>query len=642
MPSTRFMRIKIGFVIGAVIILWVSLGWTRNNEADYLVSLALQESNLNQKIEYYKKALALDPDNPESHNNLGILYKRKSQYEQAEREYKTALSFPDYPTPEYAYYNLGVLYRTRKRYEEAVIYFKKALASEDNFPKAHNGLGLTYKAQWDYQQARRSFQKAVELDPGYEEAKRNLDTVWRLPEVPQLEQEAEKLYRKGKILEENSQLEQAEAAFKQVLKLIPGHTNAKTALAQLQEKYKNVSKTTSAGHLTKAKQAGSGQPDGAKKPSVRKLYQEGIQHLEMDEWLEAISCFTQILIQDPNNKNVQEKNKQAKINYYYQQALEQQRAEHWDVAETLLRNLLTLDPEYAPAKDRLAEVQEGQKQKQIKGLLTRAETNMELGAWAATKQHLRSVLKLDPQNETAHRKMAEMKQQVINKNPWHFLPNFKNPLSLLSLAIILIALYLIFSKVLRPSKVFFYYHKYKEYDRMRVVYENILERDSKRRVVFAPLASIYHGLNQHSHLDHLIELARENLLQADNDDAPLWHLSLGEIYRELSDYEQAKEEMEIAHRLAPINQEIQYKLVALYELLIDKSPSDPYLEEELTRLRENITQETAAPQETVLPETPVQETVIKEPQAPVSPSPTTQAREEQLELLRECFGRSKA
>src|ERR1035438_2716900 len=85
----------------------------------------LQTGEHRQGLPFIERALALQPDLLEAHNNLGIALKALKRYEEAISCYRKALAIkPDYVL---AYYNLGVASQELNRQEEAVAYFQQAL-----------------------------------------------------------------------------------------------------------------------------------------------------------------------------------------------------------------------------------------------------------------------------------------------------------------------------------------------------------------------------------------------------------------------------------------------------------------------------------------------------------------------------------
>jgi predicted O-linked N-acetylglucosamine transferase (SPINDLY family) len=82
----------------------------------------------------YRKALALNPDAAEIHNNLGTVFKEFDRFDDAEACYRKALALkPDYPE---AYYNLGKVLKERGRLVEAQAGFKKALELDPDYSEA--------------------------------------------------------------------------------------------------------------------------------------------------------------------------------------------------------------------------------------------------------------------------------------------------------------------------------------------------------------------------------------------------------------------------------------------------------------------------------------------------------------------------
>uniref|UniRef100_A9AB70 Tetratricopeptide TPR_2 repeat protein n=1 Tax=Methanococcus maripaludis (strain C6 / ATCC BAA-1332) TaxID=444158 RepID=A9AB70_METM6 len=81
----------------------------------------------------FKKAVELDDLNSKAHNNLATLLAKSEKFDEAEKYYKKAIELD----PEYwgAIYNLGAMYATLKRYDEAISQVKsmvKIFRSEGN------------------------------------------------------------------------------------------------------------------------------------------------------------------------------------------------------------------------------------------------------------------------------------------------------------------------------------------------------------------------------------------------------------------------------------------------------------------------------------------------------------------------------
>lgn len=89
------------------------------------------------------RSLQLDPYQPEVYVNLGLVFEKLGQIDNAVSAYNRALfTHPDSPT---AYYNLGVLYyRTLKDRRNALDYFLKARDLDPMEPDVHQYLASIY------------------------------------------------------------------------------------------------------------------------------------------------------------------------------------------------------------------------------------------------------------------------------------------------------------------------------------------------------------------------------------------------------------------------------------------------------------------------------------------------------------------
>ncbi len=81
----------------------------------------------------YEYAIKLKPNYPETHNNLGMVYEKKSSYQQAIKHFKRAIEIkPAFPEP---YFNLGNLYLGKlNEKRNALFYFKKWLEKAPRHP----------------------------------------------------------------------------------------------------------------------------------------------------------------------------------------------------------------------------------------------------------------------------------------------------------------------------------------------------------------------------------------------------------------------------------------------------------------------------------------------------------------------------
>jgi len=127
----------------------------------------LQFEDFEKAVEYFKKALKVDRNFSEAHNNLGVAYERTGKIDEAIASYKKAISNPMYPHPEKAFNNLGRVYYRTGKYDQAIEAFTGALRRLNDFYPAFYGLALCYNAKGFYGDASTALIRAIELDPLY-------------------------------------------------------------------------------------------------------------------------------------------------------------------------------------------------------------------------------------------------------------------------------------------------------------------------------------------------------------------------------------------------------------------------------------------------------------------------------------------
>ena len=123
------------------------------------------QGQCDEAIASYQKALALDPKYALAHNNLGLALEGKGQVDAAIACYRTALALD--PKNAKAHDNLGGILRYRKHDDDgAIACYRTAIALDPKFANAHNNLGaILCDVKRDYDGAIASFRTAIALDP---------------------------------------------------------------------------------------------------------------------------------------------------------------------------------------------------------------------------------------------------------------------------------------------------------------------------------------------------------------------------------------------------------------------------------------------------------------------------------------------
>jgi tetratricopeptide (TPR) repeat protein len=174
------------------------LGWVLQNQLP---------PRLEEAVRYYTAALALRPDSPGVHLNLGNALKDKGDVEGAIRRYRAAQRIS--PVYAMAHINLGALLCDQKHdYAGAIVEFQEAIRLKKDFPEAHFNLGNALRAKGLLDEAIAEYQEAIRLKKVYPEAHYNL----------------------GQALADKGQMDEAMAEYREALRLKNDYPRAHTDL----------------------------------------------------------------------------------------------------------------------------------------------------------------------------------------------------------------------------------------------------------------------------------------------------------------------------------------------------------------------------------------------------------------------------
>jgi regulator of sirC expression with transglutaminase-like and TPR domain len=139
-------------------------------DEQYIREQKIPEASIRRGI--FMRNLTTDEFMAQVHNNLGVVYSERKEYEKAAAEYQRAIDLhPLFPA---AYYNHGNDLLARGQYRKAVRRFSKALRLYPTDVWALNNRGLAYLKLEKWDKARRDFEAALRIEPGFEHARRNL------------------------------------------------------------------------------------------------------------------------------------------------------------------------------------------------------------------------------------------------------------------------------------------------------------------------------------------------------------------------------------------------------------------------------------------------------------------------------------
>jgi tetratricopeptide (TPR) repeat protein/transcriptional regulator with XRE-family HTH domain len=122
-----------------------------------------QDDRLDDAINEYKKAIAIDSLNAVSHDGFGVALAAKGLTQDAIREFKTAISLNPMFAP--LHYNLSDLYSRLGQYNDAIFEIQEAIKIKPKDPIFHNSLATILAAKGLTQDAIKELKNAISLNP---------------------------------------------------------------------------------------------------------------------------------------------------------------------------------------------------------------------------------------------------------------------------------------------------------------------------------------------------------------------------------------------------------------------------------------------------------------------------------------------
>jgi tetratricopeptide (TPR) repeat protein len=173
--------------------------------------LAAREGKFDLAIQYFQRALQIDPKHSIALQNLGSAYRQKREWPEAKEALERALALnPDDPE---ANYSLGMVYAQQNDTERAYEYLQKAIVSRPAYPEALNNLGILYLHMRRPAEAVQSFEQCIRVAPTYDQAYLNLARVYEI----------------------EGDREKAKTILQELLKQHPEHVQAREELKRLEE-----------------------------------------------------------------------------------------------------------------------------------------------------------------------------------------------------------------------------------------------------------------------------------------------------------------------------------------------------------------------------------------------------------------------
>ncbi|MDI6744773.1 MAG: FlgO family outer membrane protein [Thermodesulfovibrionales bacterium] len=127
-------------------------------------------------IEYYQKAVSIDPKTENALFELGYAYNEKGEYQKAIGYYSKVVALN--PMAKDAFNNIGLAYSRLNDHQNAEKWYKKSLDIDPNYTLALNGIGLVAWKAKKYKEAEVWYKKAIQSDPKYYMAYYNMGILY--------------------------------------------------------------------------------------------------------------------------------------------------------------------------------------------------------------------------------------------------------------------------------------------------------------------------------------------------------------------------------------------------------------------------------------------------------------------------------
>ncbi len=137
-----------------------------SNQAHYYFTMARNkagEKKLQEAIENFDRAIAIDPTYAKSYVYKGHIYFANDEFDKALQAYENAVNYID--NDDRLFQNLGTTRYKVQRYEAAVEAFDRSITLNEKSMEAHLGRALAYAKMERHEKAIADFDRALALDP---------------------------------------------------------------------------------------------------------------------------------------------------------------------------------------------------------------------------------------------------------------------------------------------------------------------------------------------------------------------------------------------------------------------------------------------------------------------------------------------
>jgi tetratricopeptide (TPR) repeat protein len=137
-----------------------------------LATVCFLVNDLPSAAYHFKEVTRLDPLRAGAHINLGAVYNRLDQVDEAIQVLRRGIQLDTHRAE--GYYNLGLAYRRKKQYDLAIQAYQEATRLNPRMPDAHLNLGNAYLDKGQFNQAVTHYRLALDIRANWEKAKNGL------------------------------------------------------------------------------------------------------------------------------------------------------------------------------------------------------------------------------------------------------------------------------------------------------------------------------------------------------------------------------------------------------------------------------------------------------------------------------------
>ncbi|MHC4397735.1 MAG: tetratricopeptide repeat protein, partial [Planctomycetota bacterium] len=137
-----------------------------------LAMLLCELGRTDEGIDYYLKALQINPICADTHRYLGWAYQQKGKVDKAIEHYSQSLRI--IPTNAKVHFSLGLIYQGQDRFDKAVEQYREALRLRQDYAEAYNNLAITMYQQGKINEAIQTYRRGLAFVPD------NLDLHYNL------------------------------------------------------------------------------------------------------------------------------------------------------------------------------------------------------------------------------------------------------------------------------------------------------------------------------------------------------------------------------------------------------------------------------------------------------------------------------